>query len=281
MSLTINMVGGGGGSSIKATDAVIRVQAPAGSTVTASKTGYTTKTGIGFVNADNTSVSDYYIFIKQSEFNSTAWTVTATLSGQSSTGSIVVNSSKEFGVVLDYLVPSTYQKVTYLQSSGTQYINMGLTMSSAYTFKGGFRIISASSAVNVFGVENAEVFFESSAVKARLGTSLKSVSASTGTDYTFTLDSSTFTLNGTSYSLSGSGSIGSGTIYMFARNWNGVSNRGSERIYSFSIYNGSTLVRDFIPCYRKSDNVAGMFETVTQSFFTNSGTGSFSVGGPA
>ena len=38
------------------------------------------------------------------------------------------------------------------------------------------------------------------------------------------------------------------------------------------------LVRDFIPCYRKTDNVAGMYDLVSEQFFTNAGTGTFITG---
>ena len=39
------------------------------------------------------------------------------------------------------------------------------------------------------------------------------------------------------------------------------------------------LIRDFVPCYRKSDNVVGMFDKVTNTFYSNAGTtGTFTVG---
>jgi hypothetical protein len=38
------------------------------------------------------------------------------------------------------------------------------------------------------------------------------------------------------------------------------------------------LVRDLIPCYRKSDNKPGLYDLVTNAFFTNAGTGEFLVG---
>jgi len=40
-----------------------------------------------------------------------------------------------------------------------------------------------------------------------------------------------------------------------------------------------TLVRDFVPAKRNSDNVVGMYDTVSRTFFTNQGTGDF-VAGP-
>lgn len=45
---------------------------------------------------------------------------------------------------------------------------------------------------------------------------------------------------------------------------------------SFSIKD--ELIRNFIPCYRKADNEAGMYDLVSGEFYTNAGTGSFIVG---
>ena len=47
--------------------------------------------------------------------------------------------------------------------------------------------------------------------------------------------------------------------------------------YYFKIYDKNTwkYVREMIPCYRKSDNVIWMFDTVNKVFYTNNGTWSF------
>lgn len=54
--------------------------------------------------------------------------------------------------------------------------------------------------------------------------------------------------------------------------------RAAARIYSLTAFNGNSVFAHFIPCYRKSDGVIGMYETVTQQFFTNSETGTFLKG---
>lgn len=51
------------------------------------------------------------------------------------------------------------------------------------------------------------------------------------------------------------------------------------RIYSADCYNGETKVHELIPCYRKSDNVIGMYDVITSSFLTNSGSGTLTKGG--
>jgi hypothetical protein len=50
------------------------------------------------------------------------------------------------------------------------------------------------------------------------------------------------------------------------------------KLYSLTIRDGDTLLGNFIPCYRKSDFEPGMYDTVSKSFYTNSGTGTFLVG---
>lgn len=51
------------------------------------------------------------------------------------------------------------------------------------------------------------------------------------------------------------------------------------KLYSAKLYDeNNTLIRDFIPCYRKSDNVIGLYDIVNNRFYTNAGTGTFSKG---
>jgi hypothetical protein len=65
----------------------------------------------------------------------------------------------------------------------------------------------------------------------------------------------------------------------------GLSNGGNidgrkfiGNIYYFKIYISGILSKEFIPCYRKSDNVVGMYDVINDAFYTNSGTGTFIKG---
>jgi len=74
---------------------------------------------------------------------------------------------------------------------------------------------------------------------------------------------------------------GARAIVLFARGTSAVAesgNRTKGKIYYAKIWNKGDLVRDLIPCYRKSDNEAGMYDLVTETFFTNAGTGEFLYG---
>lgn len=64
-------------------------------------------------------------------------------------------------------------------------------------------------------------------------------------------------------------------IYLF-----GVSSnyKTAQKLYSCEIYDDGALVNKLIPCKRKSDSVLGMYDIVTNTFYTNNGTGSFTYG---
>ena len=50
------------------------------------------------------------------------------------------------------------------------------------------------------------------------------------------------------------------------------------KIYSTKVYDDNILIRDLVPCYRKSDNVIGMLDLVNNVFYTNAGSGKFLKG---
>ena len=65
-------------------------------------------------------------------------------------------------------------------------------------------------------------------------------------------------------------------LYMLgAVNTNGeAASFGLVRIYSAKFYRGDILVADFIPCVSE-EGIIGMYDNVSESFFMNAGTGSF------
>ena len=69
-------------------------------------------------------------------------------------------------------------------------------------------------------------------------------------------------------------------IYLFAINNNGSPATGFVgKVYgNVKILVNDVLVRNFVPCYRKSDGVIGMYDTVNSVFYTNAGSGSFTKG---
>ncbi len=70
-----------------------------------------------------------------------------------------------------------------------------------------------------------------------------------------------------------------GNIWVLAGYADDVSwkwNKWSAKMYDYKIRdNGWTLVRDFIPCYRKSDDVIWLYDLVNDTFYTNAWTWTF------
>ena len=67
-------------------------------------------------------------------------------------------------------------------------------------------------------------------------------------------------------------------LTIFGLNQNGtITQNGQVRLYSFKIYDGNTLVRDFVPSIRTTDDSIGLYDVQNNQFYTNSGTGSFII----
>ena len=70
-------------------------------------------------------------------------------------------------------------------------------------------------------------------------------------------------------------------ITLFALNYgNNESIRmlSKMRIYGFKLGNNQGYKYDLVPCIRKIDNVAGMYDVINKKFYANAGTGNFIVG---
>lgn len=292
MSLTLNMSGGGG--KLLSTDALLRVQAPANSTVTIIK-GTVAKTDLGHENADDHTVYDYYFIIHQSQFDSVnPWTVTATLGADSSSDTIIIDAADEYDLTLSYRLPNIYQEVEYIEKAYTQDVwfdtgylgtkdsNIEITfVKTAYdsSFPWLFGAFKTSStfmgiqfqhpgelyAYNAGGQWTARTVpnFYKSVFKFINGTQL-ALSTDDGATYTYqNITSSgnpayTFALFG----VKSGASSATGTTSLGAR-----------------IYSVFMDGREYVPCYRKADSVIGFWDVVGKVFITKSGSGTVTVGG--
>lgn len=76
-----------------------------------------------------------------------------------------------------------------------------------------------------------------------------------------------------------------GNIFIFG---NHNSNRGAKktgyqpvskmRLYGFKMYDNDVQVRDFVPCIRKTDQKAGLYDLITKSFYPEIENGTFNIG---
>ena len=185
-------------------------------------------------------------------------------------------------MVIDRL-PSEYQEVEYLESTGEEWIDSGVIPDRHLSFHCKFNVYAANSPGfgNVFGSRETSSVKEYQVCAYQKG--IISVGARNSQigfypNVINTIDfdgNSTATVNGIQTQLSAFDEVYDGSIYLFAiRHGDSVRQQQSGRIYELSFGN----VANLIPCYRLSDQEPGMYDTVTKQFFTNSGTGTFLVG---
>lgn len=190
-------------------------------------------------------------------------------------------------------LPAEYQELSYIESTGTQWIDTGIKTGTnikidfeyeATAFNGSTfcapmsaRVSNLSNSISYgFNYLDTYASFGNNAEMQIIPT------VSLGEKYHIVQDKTALYTNDvkTPYK---SGQTTTFTtllnLYLFARNNKGsVGNYFWGKIYYAKIWDNNNLVRNFIPCFRKSDNAVGMYDTVGGKFYTNSGTGTFKKG---
>ena len=186
-------------------------------------------------------------------------------------------------------IPETYQEVEYIESTGTQYIDTLFRPNEKTTIRIDFQLTSTTQTQGIFGVSEqgagktyrlgvsgAGYFYF-----AQKGNQYNGSASSSDTnrnvfevkngkmfrndvEYTTITDTSSFQCDYNAY------------IFYFSGNTS--IQPASGKLYSLTMYDNGTLVRNFVPCYRKSDNVIGLYDTVYNAFYANQGTGDFLKG---
>lgn len=184
-------------------------------------------------------------------------------------------------------LPSEYQQVAYIESSGTQYIDTGVIG------KTGLHIVAemgyTAPPKGFFGCRYGNTRFfvtlwPSPYFDFGYGGDLRTgIAAESRKIYNIDFDTSTslkrFGIDG-SYVTSTAHHDTPHPIYIFCYNKDRVATSFSNLIFksmTITDENGDKI-RDFVPCYRKSDNVAGLYDLVNGVFYTNAGSGTFIKG---
>ena len=181
-------------------------------------------------------------------------------------------------------LPKEYQEVEYIQSSGTQYIDTGISPSENLTTQVVF-IPDASAMTEhaIFGSTWSAngyfmMFYQNSLRWHSGGKSVDVSNFETASKNTIICTHTGLTVNGTLHSISPTGSDSTNTIYLFATQGAMSGNKGIYKLVYCAMSLSGALVREFIPCYRKADSIAGLYDLANNTFYTNAGSGVFVVG---
>lgn len=195
-----------------------------------------------------------------------------------------------------YSAGDEYTELEYIESTGTQYINTGVTTGnnikvqakaiSTFGFTGEYSKKYSGCLLGGRKTSDNSNFSYTSGINNDFvgsGSSFLTITRNANTDILDVEYSNTkIDIKCGDYSYINNLSINitdAFNIYIFALNQNNsATSFGTYKLYNFKIYNGTTLVRNFIPCKRNSDNAIGLYDVINGVFYTNAGTGTFTAG---
>lgn len=188
-------------------------------------------------------------------------------------------------------LPSAYQEVEYIESTGTQYLSVDMgSVFEHIVIKGKFLITSVKRRAYVFRAEYFAFYIENVYGRLRLVNYTQnygyvdSIRSEVNKTYDFSAEQTDtqfiLVLNGVLYSGSRSyvEPIQSQYINFFTALADDPVYFLPMRLYKTEIYDGTNIKNRLVPCYRKSDNEIGMYDIINQHFYENSGTGVFLKG---
>ena len=176
-----------------------------------------------------------------------------------------------------------YNRLDYIASSGTQFINTGVTtnqdtkieITASYT--GAYSVYGAGQAYTNFTANASGGYFYYNGYD---GGSSPIINYANNV-HVFTQDKNVCYVDGVKvHTFTAASFTSPGNLFLFCRN-NGSGGLndagGTVKIYSCKIYNNGTLIRDYVPC-RLADGQIGLMDLLNKTFYGNAGTGTFTAG---
>ena len=186
-------------------------------------------------------------------------------------------------------LPSEYQRVEYIQSSGTQYIDTGISGDAIGEYKIKMDTLSrvrqweqyfggqlyTENEIGKLYENQYNLVYQGYPFQRNQYVALEPVN---GGIYEIEVSTENGIIsNGVVKSSYTGAKWGTMTFYIF--NSHSEPTLGaSMKLYYLKMYSDGVLVRDYIPCYRISDDEIGLYDLVNNTFFTNDGTGTFIKG---
>ena len=221
---------------------------------------------------------------------STSWLVTCVTPWSCTIIATTVNGLTATCGVQQTRLPSAYQEVEYIQSSWTQWIDTWLYANQNTVVETKWNLVQYNSNVSYdkfywtywnnwsrcfFLQSNKPEDYKIRTVNYSNSSSTRKIDSlsamTTGTDYTVKHSATEFWLNWVlQWSCSTISYTSPSTITIFAlHDWSSVTQNVYLKLYYFKMYSWTTLERDFVPCYRKSDSVIWLYDRVNDVFYTN------------
>ena len=192
------------------------------------------------------------------------------------------------------VLPDEYRKVEYIESTNlqNQYIDTGLILNENSGYYIDFIPYNNTTATQAPSYINAGGAGGGDTVYTRMGISVYVAKGKTGTGelqfFNYKLDpklskeartkisiiNKVLTYNdGTTVELNPQTNTTSNSLLIFAAHTDPIARFSNMKLYNLKIYNLNEVIRNYIPCYRKSDNVKGLYDLIEGGFYENLGDG--------
>ena len=192
----------------------------------------------------------------------------------------------------DGALPVDYQELEYIESTGTQFIDLNIKANATTRIRMDAQYNSIDNQYNGyfvsqqtrfdFGIFRNKWYFFYGTTSCSDDDNVNSGFQADTVRHSFLYDIASKSLMIDSTLVSASdpsctlSRLDGYNLYLFDRNAN--NQKISAKLYSFQMTKDDYLVRDMVPCYRKSDKVIGLYDRVEGKFYTNDGTGTFLKG---
>ena len=178
-------------------------------------------------------------------------------------------------------LPEGYAEVQYIQSTGTQYVDTG------FKPKQDSRVLiklstSETGSHTVFGadIDWVDNGFALGVGFTHYGKETGTISGlNNGSPHEVDFNKNIIFIDGSTVLTMGASTFSvPHNLALFANNRaGGIQEKTTMALYYCRIYDGNTIIRDYIPC-KNAGGAVGLYDLIGQKFYGNAGTGSFTAG---
>lgn len=200
-------------------------------------------------------------------------------------------------IIQDGILPNEYVQVDYIQSSETQWIDTELYPTENMQIETKIEVAYTNQDTPVFGcflntIGSSSLgdyfhltpyankwYYGTNGSEGNFGTYSNAIG--TQYDIVFNNENNQIIVNDNIEDVTRPFSGATNSTLAISKRGTTSNNRfGRFKYFNFKIFDKSTnkYIRNFIPCYRKSDNEIGLYDIVEGKFYTNQGTGTFTYG---
>ena len=171
-------------------------------------------------------------------------------------------------------IPSGLVELEYIESTGTQYLDTGITVNKSDNKE----LIMSCQLGNDSSYAGANGYMQYQASITGGAKGILKISYKNNIETIYFNDVLKLTQDWTSAYSGTNVKLGIFKLGETNNTWYNSSAQQIGKLYYYKLYDNGTLIRDFIPVKRISDNKYGLWDKVTKAFYPNAGTSTFTAG---